>query len=318
MITLPLGMDPLSANPLHLINPLVMFQHPSSSAANLSKILQLLQLRDHLQKQAANNEILNVLKPPSLRNINYHKSLEVHEDLSRSAVLKVSHDPNLVTETQIKNILEFFINNFGVIDDQDIYKERMNYVHNKTLIKLFDTLQAKYSTSTKTKEELTKWIIRRTLKTGKHTEKEIQHFNMKRIFIQNNSMRSQDDYVKINYEEESKHEQWVESLLPFKKNSKNKSMNSHFLTEIFGSEKFRRDYLVFLSNFDAVMEEDTIEKKKRFFNFILECMKQNTYEKILKYRRVPWLKTWIQNTKKVAEELRVRSIKQISCKQVKF
>lgn len=322
MVTLPLGLDPLLTNPLNVVNPLIMFP-TYSNTPNLSKVLYLLQIRDQLQKQATSLELFKAhSKQPSFVNKSFHKLVEVpyethkQEEFNKSSLLKFSGYPNLLLEAQVSQILDFFIENFGIIEDQELYKEKMNYSQNPKLIKLFDTLQAKYSTSTKTKEELTKWIIRRTLKTGKQTEKEIHHLNIKRVLFEN-SKESQEVSFKLDYESESIHSQWIESVLPFKKNSKNKSMNSHFLAEIFGSDKFRRDYVIFLRNFDLVMEEDTIEKKKRFINFIIECMKQNTFEKILKYRRVPWLKVWVQNTKKVAEELRAKSNKQMACKQIK-
>jgi len=47
-----------------------------------------------------------------------------------------------------------------------------------------------------------------------------------------------------------------DALMPFKKNSKNKTMNSSFLADTFSSKAFRDDYCLFLNSFDDTMYAD--------------------------------------------------------------
>ena len=119
-----------------------------------------------------------------------------------------------------------------------------------------------------------------------------KHFNASKEDLITKGLDIQDD------------EDLLKLLLPFRKNSKNKTMNSSFISEIFANEEFRQDYETsYLVEFDQLTEKDNKEKVKRFVAFIEECVKKESYEAIKKYKRIPWLKIWMENTKKVAFEI---------------
>lgn len=49
-------------------------------------------------------------------------------------------------------------------------------------------------------------------------------------------------------------------ILPFRKNSSMKTMNSTFLKKIFSSPKFAHDYRIFLVHYDSIVDEDNQKK----------------------------------------------------------
>lgn len=220
-------------------------------------------------------------------------------------VLSTNSSPQL--ESQIAFMIQFFVDNYGRTTEFDIQRERAMYNQDQRLGKIFDILISKYASIIKTREQRIKWIIRRAFKTTKQAitkdkkavSKDEVSKNMCKRYFKDSKEESpeQDDDDDCNYGD------LLNSLLPFKKNSKNKTMNASFLTEIFESEQFRQDYKNFLNDFDNIIEKDIQEKVKRFASFVVDCVKKEKIDSIKKYKRVPWLKVWFQNTKKLAIDL---------------
>jgi hypothetical protein len=208
-------------------------------------------------------------------------------------------------EEKITYMIQYFVDTYGKATEQEVQSERALYKNDFRLTKVFDILISKYTSIAKTREQRIKWIIRRAFKRNKQaikggsknpSKKEISKNLCKRYF--------KDSKAELPHEEEDEEaEDELDSLLPFKKNSKNKTMNAHFLTELFESGTFRNDYEAFLEDFDEITRKDSIEKVKKFASFVVECVKKSQIDCVKKYKRVPWLNSWFQNTKKLAFEL---------------
>jgi len=217
------------------------------------------------------------------------------------STLELPNDPEICLEAQVKYMIQFFINNYGIASTKEIENARQNYVESPKLLKAFESLTLKYAATSKSREEMIKWIIRRVLKASKKAMKSIKKKDQKRLlkdickkyFKENESPNQENDTDEC----------WVDSILPFRKNSKNKTMNSNFIAEIFESDEFKKDYKGFLKEFDDVTEKENNEKIHRFTKLVLDCIKKGTFDNISKYKRIPWLRLWIKNTKKVAYEL---------------
>jgi hypothetical protein len=226
-------------------------------------------------------------------------------------LLELPNDDEILLEAQIKYIVQFFINNFGIASDKDIQKTRAQYLHDKKLTAVFDALEKKYTAGGKTREEMIKWIVRKIFKSSKDNIKGKNKKSQRKLLedVCNKYFKGpkiSDSFVKKEgkgSQNDDDNDDAVDFLLPFRKNSKNKTMNNNFVNELFQSEAFKRDYQIFLKQFDKTAEEDNTEKIRRFVRVVVECSKKGCFKSVMKYRRVPWLKSWQNKTKSVALEL---------------
>ena len=145
----------------------------------------------------------------------------------------------------IKELLNYLIQNLGVINISKIETniERILAKKGKTISEVFYCLLKKYKVSNKTREEKVKFILRKAFKYMK--DEILLHEN----FVSNKDIDKK--FFKIyfqNFELEKNKSDIKDFLMPFRKNSVNKTMNQQFLNKIFGYKKFSSDFLAFLSN----------------------------------------------------------------------
>jgi hypothetical protein len=204
-------------------------------------------------------------------------------------------------KNQIRAIIQFVLGNYGRISEDQMNQEKVKYQDNADLLAIFNGLLTKYSSTIKTKEEMIKYILRKAfkfIKKGLKKElqadsKEVSSVLCKRYF---------GDYSG-NLPDLDNEEDFLKFLLPFRKNSKNKTMNSTFIHEVFSSEAFQRDYIEYLEDLDEILDADNNGKVERLVSFIEECVKKRKIQDIQKYKRIPWPELWLTNTKKIAIEL---------------
>jgi len=292
------------------------------SAANISSLMKL--------KQEFQNQILSLQMAGSMKTyesyapISNYPATKIESPLESSSPLdnstfkplsELPNDPEICLEAQVKYMIQFFINHYGSSANKEIEKARQSYAHDSRLAKAFESLTMKYAATSKTREEMVKWIIRRVLKASKKIVKGNQKKDQKtvlqdvckRYFLEENSPdQAEEDHLS------------VDAVLPFRKNSKNKTMNSTFIAEIFESQLFKDDYKEFLKDLDKITEKENLEKTRRFTKLVMECIKSGSFDKIAKYKRVPWLKNWIQNTNKVAIELDEGNYDGKASKKIKY
>ena len=80
-------------------------------------------------------------------------------------------------------------------------------------------------------------------------------------------------------------------------------MNNNFLSEVFSSEDFREDYQNYLSKLTGILQDDNSKKIDKFITYIEECIKNNSMKELKNYKRIPWLESWLEKTREIAEDL---------------
>jgi len=204
----------------------------------------------------------------------------------------------------VVQMLNLFLKDFGKVDNYEVAYQRVRYSHNKVLLQVFDCLSEKYTLSSKGRDDMIRFILRRAISSMRDNLR-----NKNKISAKDASMElckkyfgpaagKNPDQGKLENEDE-----FLNFLLPYKKNSKNKTVNISFIKEIFSSDLFYKDYLVYLDNFDQILEADNLKKIEKFVNFLMACIQEGTFHKIKKYKRLPWLNVWARTTKIIAQEL---------------
>jgi len=190
-------------------------------------------------------------------------------------------------------------------DQAEIDNVRKLYLQNPCLLQVFDKLVMKYFSAKKCKEDIVRYILRRTfkvmrssiMKREKVCSKKASLLLCKRYF-QNNLDEIQQSGVDVQNDEEI-----LELFMPYRKNSKNKTMNTSFVLEIFSSDDFCKEYQEFLDEFKGILVADNNKKRDKLIIFLMECIKKNALSKIGAYNRLPWLDVWIDDTRNIAESL---------------
>jgi len=277
----------------------------------MQQMQQILDLKNSLIEKISQNQAQ--IEPQAQIPILSPFSLQVpsplrEETLANNVKLEPSVEiPPLVTlekkglKAQVKEILNFVLENFGRVSESNFEKEKQKYSYDSDLVMVFDMLTAKYSSTIKTKEEMVKYTLRRAFKFIKNTLKKNCNSNNKAVSktICNKYFHvSEEEMANIGTEEET-----LKVLLPFRKHSKNKTMNTTFIGEIFASEEFCRDYQIYLEHFEGILEADNKNKVERFTSFIEDCIRKRKIKDIKNYKRIPWPKLWILNTKNIAQNL---------------
>jgi len=211
----------------------------------------------------------------------------------------------IVHKEELEEMIMYVLNSVGKVDQAEINKARKNYVHKSNLVSIFDTLVAKYVPVKKHREDIIRYVIRRALKFMKKSIIEKEKIYGKRAYA-----ALCKKYFRTNYEELEKmgvntqdEKELIEFLLPYRKNSKNRTMNTDFTSEIFSSEEFCQDYEVFMKSFDKSLNEDNNKKVKKLITLAEECLKKNNYDKIKNCTRLPWLQAWVDKTRDIASNL---------------
>jgi len=282
----------LSSDPNMLL--LQMYYNNVQAEAYKTQIANLEQLKLNTKQIALDEEPLEV-----------NKEIKILPKESVKVLPRPSYDMEITLEFHIKHIVNFLINNFGRINQRDLEAERQKYEFDQSLTQVFDTLVSKYAATTKTKEEMIKYVLRKALKNIKDKVKEGCRKNDKeagKSFCQKYFNSSKEELLKMGVDIEDEDE-LLKLLLPFKKTSKNKTMNSNFLSKLFASDEFCSDYESYLNIFEKDAELDNNTKVKKFVTFILSCVKSKKTNSILNYKRVPWLKIWLNNTRNVGLQL---------------
>lgn len=208
-------------------------------------------------------------------------------------------------KSQITTMLHFFLTKFDKVSQEEIDQERSKYINNQSLLELFDNLLNKYMASSKCREDMIRFIIRKALSTLRDDIRMKQNLSLKsasvvlcKKYFQFMSNEDIKEKVDIGNEEEL-----ISFLLPYKRNSRNKTANTCFITEIFSSEAFYQDYKEYLAKLDKILRVDNQSKIQRFTNFLVKCVKDRSLNKIRGFKRLPWPEAWVESTKVVANEL---------------
>jgi len=208
-------------------------------------------------------------------------------------------------KAQLKEMIDFIIEHYGRIRDSDLTRERMKYQHSPILSRVFEILYAKYSCTFKTRAEIVKYITRKAFATIKNNSKKESDASSReacKALCKRYFQVSSEEILNSGVDIENR-ERFLQLLFPYQKNSKNKLQDMELISKLMSSKEFFEDYCLYVQDLDSILEVDNNRKLNKFLNFIVTCINKGQIESIMKYKRVPWLKAWLDNTKIVAREL---------------
>ncbi len=219
-----------------------------------------------------------------------------------------NNNNNQCLKFRVKKMLTYILDNFGKVKDSDLNDEKARYADEPILVKLFDALVARYSSTFKTKDEILKYITRKAFTTIRNNYK--QDSTSKRNGMMSNALCKR--YFRVSSDEVEKlgidinhRESFLQVLFPYRKNCKNKSKYKDLIERLASSQEFYEDYCSFVKEFMRIMESEKEKKANLFVPFLLDCVKKGNVEEIVNYKRIPWLETWIRLAEITAEEIGV-------------
>jgi len=232
----------------------------------------------------------------------FHQEEEVEWLISVTPSDHPDFEKNLPAE--LEKMIKIILSNMGKNNDK-INQLRSLYTQNEKLLGAFDALVKKYHSSKKVKEDIVRYIMRRVLKSMKKPLKESNKIKGKKasLILCKRYFPYQFSNVDDQYTDPKKEKELLEILMPFNQNSKNKTMNSTFVQEMFSSEVFLKDYQEFLPNIESYLFGDNQKKMKKMVDVLIECTKKNNFKSLGNLKVFPWLYTWIEDTKNTAYEL---------------
>jgi len=222
----------------------------------------------------------------------------------KEAIIRENTPEKLDLEAQVRGTLDYFTQRFNKSNQEEITREKTKYRYSHVFSQLFDELVKKYSSVSRCREDMVRFVLRKALTFLRNRLRDqtvsgaraASVVMCKRYFGQ----KMNEMLESVNVEDEK---EVLAFLLPYKKNSRNRTANSRFMGEIFSSEEFRKDYVCFLEKLDEILAKDNQKKMEKFVSFLVECIKQNTIEKVRNFKRLPWVEEWLASTKVIANEL---------------
>jgi len=209
---------------------------------------------------------------------------------------------NQPLRTELEKLVLIIISNIGK-NNSKVLETRKLYQHNELLLQAYDALVQKYFLSKKVKEDIVRYIIRKMMKTMKKPLKESENIKGKKASLLLCKRYFPGHFDSANNVDPNKEKELLGILMPYNQNSKNRTMNSNFVKEIFSSEPFLQDYQEFLFHIDFYLQEDNKKRLKKLLDLLMKCVKSNNFESIGSLKVFPWLDTWIEETRKAAFEL---------------
>ena len=207
-------------------------------------------------------------------------------------------------EAQIREMLSYFTNRFNKSNQEEIAKERTNYQSFQSLLQLFDELTKRYASASRCREDMLRSVLRKALTFLRNRLRNQSILSAraasiamcKRYF----GPKMHEMLQNVNIEDEN---EILAFLLPYRKNSRNRTANGRFATEIFSSEEFRKDYVFFLGKIDELFAQDNQKKIDKFVDFLAECVRHNSINKVRTFKRFPWTEDCLASAKVIAYEL---------------
>jgi len=227
-----------------------------------------------------------------------HFSLKIEENKEDQ-----SSDP---LRANVIQMLLFFLNEFGKNNQETmITQQKAKYNNDNALLSLFNALVERYIFASKCREDMIRFVLRKALSYLRDDLKNKFNLTSKTAslaFCQKYFKNKFDEMIKCKVDIDDE-KNVLNFLLPYKKNSRNRTANNRFITEIFASDIFYDDYLKYLDSFDEIMNTDNQKKVKKFIDFLVDCVEENAIHKVKKFKRLPWLKVWLETSKVIAYEL---------------
>ena len=256
--------------------------------------IKYLQQQAFFQKESLYDQKINLLAHKDFSQI---KHTEYKESLiEKSAPIDM--------ETEIKLMMNYFTKKFNKSNQEEIAQERLKYRHSQITLQIFDELTKKYSSASRCKEDMLRFVLRKALTFLRNRlrnqcvlgARAASLAMCKKYF----GPRMNEMLENVDIEDEK---EVLAFLLPYKKGSRNRTANSRFTSEIVGSDEFRKDYAYYLEELDGILFKDNQKKVDKLVSFLVDCVKQGAVEKVRTYKRLPWTEEWLASSKVLATEL---------------
>ena len=182
--------------------------------------------------------------------------------------------PQINLEKEIVNMLRFFIGDYQ--NKLSLFaEESLKYTNHPKLISLFKILWIRYS-QTKYEDSQMRFAVLRT--AIRHVIKQIK---AKQIIKQESSEK---------FEENGDEEQLLKLCLSLQI-SRSRSIKAETVNRLFASQDFRRYYDDFVEKFSEMMFEENLKRFKNCKKYFVDCVEENTVEKVVGYKKLP-LQVW--------------------------
>jgi len=209
-------------------------------------------------------------------------------------------------ESMVKMILSN-VNRNGSFNQQTA---RDLYSKSPILLQIYDKLVMKYFSAKKCREDIVRYILRKAFKVARTDLIRKERISYKRAslalckkFFTSKLAEIEKAGIKLENEDEL-----FEFIMPYKKNSKNRTMNTSFVLEIFSSNEFCTAYEKFLKKFHNILQVDNNKKMQKLLDLLLKCVQKNDISTLNKITRLPWLDVWLEDTKEIALSLMPRDL----------
>jgi len=271
------------------------------------------------------NQALNftnkVGSPPTLNmtpsSVSLVKSPLIGAPMDFSSNPGESLDSNL--RKQLEAMINFILCNVNKNTSKDMEDARKLYSHHSMLLQIYDKLIMKYYSAKKCKEDIVRYILRKVFKLLRAS-----FIKKHKVSNKKASLLLCKKYFSSRFEEMEKSgvnikndEELLEFIMPYKKNSKNRTMNTNFVGEIFASDEFRLEYERFLAQFDDLLKGDNDKKLKKMVDLLVDCIQNNDLTKFNTFNRLPWLNIWLEDTKNIAVSLMPKKVEASPLKKTK-
>ena len=315
-----------------LAHPSPFNMSPYASALDIQSLMALLLLREQNNKNMQAVYLLNQLSqtcspipvspqvyvlPEKLgQSLCFNQvspksyQVQAEQKIHPTNVMETKQDklqsPTDNIKNQLNQMLDLFINSCGKEHEEGkIATYRALYSSDEALLSIFDGLLRKYRSCAKNREDMVRFVLRRAMISLRDSVRGKCGLSAKGA-----SLALCRKYFSSRLQELTEHnidlddeDQVLNFLLPYKKNSRNKTANSTFLAEVFASEAFYEDYLQFLETIDDTLEADNKKRSKKLIDFLAVCAEEGNFARIKSFKRLPWLKSWLVSVKDIAHEL---------------
>ncbi|CAD8116280.1 unnamed protein product [Paramecium sonneborni] len=169
--------------------------------------------------------------------------------------------------------------------------QKLREINQTQLAQILEILAMKQQQQIKSREELIKFCLRKAFR-----------FIFKSISEKNNISKTNLKTARQEFLQIIEQEIKIPLILPFRKNSKNKTMNNDFLKQLFSSQIFQTFYREFLDHFDDAIKADRKNKIDKLQDKIWMSLRNNSSASI-DIKRLPWSFKNTERVKTIAFEL---------------
>lgn len=205
----------------------------------------------------------------------------------------------------LSKMLDFLLNSMGKYSQEEVQKKRSLFEHNPILVQIYDKLVIKYFSAKRGREDIVRYILRKAFKISRDRVIKWRHMNERSAgaFLCTKYFKKDIEKLQKDGRQFKGEDDILEFFMPYGAKSRNKTMNTEFIADLFKSQEFCEDYKYFLTKFDDCLEEDNRCKKSKLIEFIINCINFKCLHKITNYPRFPWLELWSSEAKSLAKLL---------------